>query len=172
MANNEIDSFIQKFKLLRGAGIEASLNFKTKLGEVWISLDCKVGRNVPPPLPTVATTVKRSPSYYRRQARRKAKREVVSGCTEVKSLLPLADEAEADILKDVGNIDDDVDEIEGSVVTDAESSEDDEVEDNNEEAEKVFVDEVNQDVCVKLETMIRESKKNRYLWDKLNSLPP
>ena len=87
--------------------------------------------------------------------------------------MPLADEAEADILKDVGNIDDDVDEIEGSVVTDAESSEDDEVEDNNEEAEKVFVDEVNQDdVCVKLETMIRESKKNRYLWDKLNSLPP
>ena len=65
------------------------------------------------------------------------------------------------------------DEINWSVVTDAESSEDDEVEDNNEEAEKVFVDEVNQDdVCVKLETMIRESKKNRYLWDKLNSLPP
>ena len=79
MADNEIDSFIQKYKLLRGAGIGASLSIETELREVSISLNCKVGRNIPPPppkLPSVpASKVYRSPSYYRQQARRKAERE-------------------------------------------------------------------------------------------------
>ena len=49
MADNEINSFVQKFKLLRDAGLEASLSLETKLGEVEISLSCKVGRILPPP---------------------------------------------------------------------------------------------------------------------------
>ena len=78
MADTEIDSFIQKFKLLRGSGIEATLNFETKLGEVYISLNCKVGRNLPPPLsksPPVVSSKHRSPSFIRRQIRRDAERK-------------------------------------------------------------------------------------------------
>ena len=43
-ANMEIDSVVSKFKLLKDAGYEASLNLDTMLGEVKISLSCKVGR--------------------------------------------------------------------------------------------------------------------------------
>ena len=43
MANMEIDQFVNQFKLLRDAGMEASLNLETKLGEVFISLNCKLG---------------------------------------------------------------------------------------------------------------------------------
>ena len=76
MADTEIDSFVKKFKLLRGAGMQASLTLETKLGEVFISINCKVSRDVPPPKLSPATAVNpskhRSPSYFRRQARRRA----------------------------------------------------------------------------------------------------
>ena len=52
MADVEIDSFLRKFKSLRDAGYKASLTFDTDLGEVNISLSCKVGRVVPPPSPS------------------------------------------------------------------------------------------------------------------------
>ena len=42
MEDVEIDSFLKKFKMLRNAGYDASLNFESKLGEVFISLNCKV----------------------------------------------------------------------------------------------------------------------------------
>ena len=57
MAEKEIDSFVLKFMTLRAAGIEATLNVETKLGEVWISINCKVGRDVPPPLMSPSGTV-------------------------------------------------------------------------------------------------------------------
>ena len=97
MADTEIDGFIQKFKKLRAAGIAATLNFETNLGEVSISLTCKVGRNIPPPshlLPPVAASKMRSPSYYRRQVRRKAEREVRRKSTTENSSLTVADQAE------------------------------------------------------------------------------
>ena len=78
MATVEIDSFINKSKLLLSAGFNASLNLQSNLGEVSITLNCKVGRTSPPlfsPVrPYAASPKHRSPSYLRRQARRKAAR--------------------------------------------------------------------------------------------------
>ena len=77
MDDAEIESFVKKFKLLRSAGFDATLNLESKLGEVFISLNCKVGRVSPPPTtPTNAASKPRSPSYYRRLARRKAARDL------------------------------------------------------------------------------------------------
>ena len=80
MVNLEIDSVVSQFKLLLATGHEASLKLDSKLGEVWISLNCKVGRNEPPACMSSPTNydVKskyRSPSYFRRQARRRSERE-------------------------------------------------------------------------------------------------
>ena len=81
MVNEEIDLVVAQFKILLGFGHEASLKLDCKLGEAWINLSCKVGRNAPPlphtPLPACDVTRKnhRSPSYFRRQARRKSERE-------------------------------------------------------------------------------------------------
>ena len=74
MECTEIDSFVNKFRLLWTAGHDASLTLESKLGEVYVSLNCKVGRIVPPSITlTVAASPKfRSPSYSRRQIRRKA----------------------------------------------------------------------------------------------------
>ena len=73
----EIDSFVNKFKLLRVAGYEASLTLNSKLGEVQISLNCKVGRNVPPPTSPLDWNLRKkvSPSRQLRRARRAAARE-------------------------------------------------------------------------------------------------
>ena len=78
MEDEEIKRFIRKFKSLRTAGYNASLNMECKLGEVFITLNCKVGRTVlpSPSTPSYAAVIKsRSPSYFRRQARRRASRE-------------------------------------------------------------------------------------------------
>merc|ERR1712045_583031 len=64
--------------MLRNAGYDASLNFESKLGEVFISLNCKVGRLLPPPTTPSPVSKQRSPSYYRRLARRKAMRDLGS----------------------------------------------------------------------------------------------
>ena len=123
MADSEIDSFIQKFKLLRNAGMEASLNFETKLGEVWISLNCKVGRNIPPPprKPSIDATKKpyRSPSYRRRQVRRKAEREA-------RNQNVIAEEAMDDEIAEENEIqaDDLLDEVDGAATDDIVSDED------------------------------------------------
>ena len=74
----EIDSFVAKFKSLLGAGHNATLSFESQLGEVSITLNCKVGRITPPPWissrPYVRNNKHRSPSYLRRQERQKADR--------------------------------------------------------------------------------------------------
>ena len=82
MVNEEIDFIVANFKSLLGIGHEASLKLECKLGEVWMNLSCKVGRNEPPltvPAPkcdvNVSRKKNRSPSYFRRQARRRSARE-------------------------------------------------------------------------------------------------
>ena len=71
MADLQIESFLNHFKLLWGAGEEASLKIESKLGEISLSLSCKVGRIAPPsPVPSQAFNSRekyRSPSYFRRQ---------------------------------------------------------------------------------------------------------
>ena len=49
-----------------------------------------------------------------------------------------------------------------------------EVDDRDEKKDTVedSGDEPNDDLCVQLESLIQESEKNRYLWEKFNSLPP
>ena len=103
MAEKEIDSFVLKFKTLRAAGIEATLNVETKLGEVSISINCKVGRDLPPPLMSPSGTVisgkpYRSPSYYRRQARRRAERKAQM-VVELKP--PSSDQADDEVTEEV-----------------------------------------------------------------------
>ena len=76
----KLDNFVKQFQCLQSSGYDASLNVESKLGEMFITLSCKVGRTVPPPTfplaPFAVITPKtRNPSYFRRQACRKAMRD-------------------------------------------------------------------------------------------------
>ena len=79
MVNGEIDQVVAQFKSLLRIGHEASLKLECKIGEVLISLNCKVGWNEPPMSATLTnfdvSRKYRSPSYYRRQVRRRSERE-------------------------------------------------------------------------------------------------
>ena len=76
MDNIKLDSFIMKFKSLWMSGYDASLCIKANLGYVNINANCKVGRPVPPPFaPKCMSSAYQnsiSPSYFRRQERRRA----------------------------------------------------------------------------------------------------
>ena len=160
MDDGEIDNFVKKFKMLRGAGYDASLNLESKLGEVYISLSCKVGRVLSPSTtPTCVVTKRRSPSYYRRLARRKAARDLnleqsivaEKANNEVNTIavqpgLEGAEETEA------------VD-AEESTAMSAEYEEDEVVDD--EEACQETDDELSEDLSSQLNALIEESKKQR-----------
>ena len=82
MADQEITSFIGKFKYLSAAGFKATLEFKSdQHGSVSISLTSEVGSvtplsNQPPPPPFHRRgRYFRGPSYGRRQLRRRATQE-------------------------------------------------------------------------------------------------
>ena len=179
MADSEIESFVRKFKLLRSAGIEASLSLETKLGEVSISLNCKVGRDVLPPPPLVTSKSYRSPSYYRRQARRRAKRE--DQCLNENSL-SLAGQATEEAAEEAAT----EDETESSIVDDVTwlndetaDSEDEknEVEikvekENMIQSSKLNTDVPDDGIGKQLDSLIRQSRKNRDLWEKFGALPP
>ena len=78
MVSEEIDLVVAQFKHLLRIGHEASLKLDCKLGEVWMSLNCTFGRNEPPlhaPVSTCDVRKHLSPSYLRRQARRRSERE-------------------------------------------------------------------------------------------------
>ena len=96
MASIQIDSFVEKFKLLQGAGYKASLSFESELGEVSISLSFKVGINTPPSSPLQTFLGRRSPSYYRRLERRKAER---SSCNEFPSNSTMMTEVKTNTLR-------------------------------------------------------------------------
>ena len=77
----EIDSFILKFKNLQYAGQKAILTLEAENGKALISLKAELGYLSPPDylLPTqtrytaapIVTRLHRSPSYFRRQERRR-----------------------------------------------------------------------------------------------------
>ena len=186
MADTEIDSFIQKFKLLRGSGIEATLNFETKLGEVYISLNCKVGRNLPPPLskspPVVSNNKHRSPSYIRRQIRRDAERKAKCDNVKVSSVAvkatdeELVDKVETSANREMDevsvvpsdeNVSDEDDEIAREIAVasnDNISSDEDDDEDDDEAEEDALSHE--------LANLIKKSQENRNLCGPFNDLPP
>ena len=72
MLDAELKSFIQKFKQLRGAGLTAHLDLDTHAGQAWVGLRVMLN---PVKIETNEKPYKyRSPSYFRRQERRKAAR--------------------------------------------------------------------------------------------------
>ena len=73
MFSTEFDSFVKKFFQLRQAGLAAHLDVDTQAGQVRVALSVELGAgHAPGQQPTRRS---RSPSYYRRQVRRKADRE-------------------------------------------------------------------------------------------------
>ena len=71
MLDAELKSFIQKFKQLRGAGLTAHLDLDTHAGQAWVGLRVMLN---PVKLTKEKPQKYRSPSYFRRQERRKAAR--------------------------------------------------------------------------------------------------
>ena len=69
MLDAELKSFIQKFKKLRGAGLTAHLDPDTHAGQAWVGLRVMLN---PVKLTKEKPQKYRSPSYFRRQERRKA----------------------------------------------------------------------------------------------------
>ena len=65
-----MESFLCKFMSLQYAGIKASLTYETENGQAFVSLKADVG-SLPPP-PEYHVPVRRPPSYWCRQERRKA----------------------------------------------------------------------------------------------------
>ena len=113
MATMEIDGFINHFKMLASAGHEAKLNMETKLGEIWVTLDCKVGRIAPPLSPSLSMSnprkIYRSPSYFRRQARRRDERMTKIMSVDEVSFpvvkMSVAEEAKEEIVADESTTD-------------------------------------------------------------------
>ena len=73
MFDEELNSFLLKFHQLRRAGLTAHLDLDTCAGKSWIGLRVILGsdQNQNVHVPKVK---RRSPSYFRRQERRKAAR--------------------------------------------------------------------------------------------------
>ena len=188
MADKEIDSFVLKFKTLRAAGIEATLNVETKLGEVSISINCKVGRDLPPPLlmspsgTVISRKPYRSPSYYRRQARRRAERKAQM-VVELKP--PSADQADDEVTEEVST-EEEIETDQNQTVMDEVTGTEEELMDSSEDEEtkvdieldqkqlKTELDSTEPKSCIsmQLDDLIQQSKKNRDLWEKFGALPP
>ena len=85
----ELQSFISKFHQLWEAGVTAHLDIDTHAGQAWVGLRAQLGPVPGPqyhyqPYQNVhATTHRRSPSYFRRQERRKAAKTAVANATVV-----------------------------------------------------------------------------------------
>ena len=86
----EIDSFILKFKNLQYAGLKATLTLEAENGKALVSLKAELGYLSPPPdhlLPTrpgytaapIVARLHRSPSYFRRQERRRQAAQAAVG---------------------------------------------------------------------------------------------
>ena len=82
-SNIEIDSFVMKFKFLLNNGFKASLNVEAQDGEAYITLKAGLGRiqhlKSAPSFSYADCVKQRSPSYYRRQDRRRQSRQNMTG---------------------------------------------------------------------------------------------
>ena len=77
MNMTELQTFIFKFHQLWEAGVTAHLNLDTHAGQAWVGLRVQLGQAPGPgheqrPRNFAQPRTRRSPSYYRRQERRKA----------------------------------------------------------------------------------------------------
>ena len=176
MDNTEIDSFVRKFKLLRDAGYEASLNLKSSLGEVEISISCKVGRINPPPPPSPPSQLasnrqkKRSPSYYRRQERRRVQQEFkcevdTAEVVDSESMKVVKPSKEADVIlvSDLATVDIGLNSEDEILEADEDSTDHDEDEDEVELNEQFESD----DLGMQLQALIKESQAKRENWNRI-----
>ena len=134
----------------------------------------------------------RSPSYYRRQVRRKAERENRSDSLEESSLADKAKEEEtaeeAISSVDDNEMDDSVLIEEEEIAEEADTCVDDEVDecalisqdysvtdkmelDENEETVEML-SKPSVDVSLELDSIVRQSQENRDRWEKFNAFPP
>ena len=163
MEDVEIDSFVKKFKMLRSVGYDATLNLESKLGEVLITINCKVGRVLPSPYtPTLVVSKHRSPSYYRRLAARDSNSEHVV----------LAEQANNDPIESHSENAEEAHEHDSEKVEESTVALTDDDDDEEDEVEVVDVctetaDEVSDNLSEQLNALIMESRKHREHWDKL-----
>ena len=78
---SEIDSFMSKFKCLLANGVKATLTLEAVEGEAFVTLKAGLGSNLVPTMslkphgPLLNLKKPRSPSYFRRQEKRKQERQ-------------------------------------------------------------------------------------------------
>ena len=91
MVDNELDSFIEKFKQLWKRGAGAHLDMDTHAGQAWVGLRVRLGQPHgphPPPQPqpqhlsNSRLRARNGPSRQRRRARRAAARQEANKETE------------------------------------------------------------------------------------------
>ena len=78
MFDEELSSFVSKFHQLRRAGLTAHLDVDTCAGKAWVGLRVML-EPVQHPHSWDQNLRRRSPSYFRRQERRKAARAAADG---------------------------------------------------------------------------------------------
>ena len=94
MFSTEFDSFVKKFFQLRQAGLTAHLDVDTQAGQVRVALSVELGAGHAPGQQPPRRS--RSPSYYRRQTRRKADREAAGKTSNADVNVPETPAAEAE----------------------------------------------------------------------------
>ena len=94
MFNTEFDDFVRKFFQLRQAGLTAHLDVDTQAGQVRVALSVELGAGHAPE--QLLPRRSRSPSYYRRQTRRKADREAAGRTSNADVSVPEAPAGEAE----------------------------------------------------------------------------
>ena len=88
MIKTELESFVQKFRQLRKAGINAHLDVHSEGSNAWACLRVQLGEagqqqhSDPPPPGWVKRGLRRSPAYARRQERRRAARQARQSAAE------------------------------------------------------------------------------------------
>ena len=98
MFNTEFDDFVRKFFQLRQAGLTAHLDVDTQAGQVRVALSVELGAGHAPGQQPPRKS--RSPSYYRRQTRRKADREAAGRTSNADVSVPEAPAGEAEVRGD------------------------------------------------------------------------
>ena len=179
----ELSSFLTKFKHLCNAGFEASLQLTSRNGYATVSLEVALG-----PLESTSNTSndvksplkpkrKRSPAYFRRQEIRRNAAKHLSTTAAVEVVVDTEDT--------------DIDHVNSSLVNEALWNEAD-TEQVSTEENIMAVDSLRNDVyaenreevpqdagslgdsrdlSMQLEHIIKESERNRNIWDKMKAMP-
>ena len=194
MATGEIYSFVEKFVSLWKSGLDASLSFETQAGEASVSLRLGLGTfsSEANTVEKQSTSKKVSPSRLRRRQRREKAR--IEAAARLGSQISMNQTSEEDVASPNVYVEvttkAEVSEEEALSQTGILTAE---TNDENANEERNFatvkVDACDQDITVEselqvetergeesdlstqLHNMIKQSRKNRKLWKKFNTLP-